>query len=382
MIEAFIFDMDGVLTDTAKVSIELVKKYFSSLGWDISEEIVSCNLGKGMKALFEDSASAIGKTVNTEEALKYSERVYPELMKSVAPVKGAAALVKNARAAGIKTAVASSAPEWRVKANILSMGLEEKDFDLVFSEKDTVRNKPYPDIYLLSCIKLGVDPSAALVFEDSISGIKAALASGCQCAVMTGTLTRDEAKKKGATYVFEGFSSFPFFSSPDELQSELNSIRHIRKGAKKYGANWITPLERTLPMSVVEKMATDEARKAMYNAYCPYSKFRVGAAVLSARSGRIYSGCNMENASFGATICAERNAITTAITSEGVIGIDLIVISSECNPPAQPCAVCLQVMSEFIRPETPVVLVSEDGTTERYRYSDLLPHPFEFGDEQ
>ena len=382
MIKAFVFDMDGVLTDTAKVSVELVRSYFSSLGWNIDEETVSKNLGKGMKALFSDSAVDIGKAVDTEEALKYSKEVYPDLMKNVAPVKGASELVRLARSSGILTAVASSAPEWRVKANIESMGLGEKDFDLVLSANDVRRNKPCPDIYLLSCIKLGIDPKEALVFEDSSSGIKAAQAAGCQCAVMTGTLSREEAKKKGATYVFEGFSSFPLFSTPDELQNALNSIRHIRKGAKKYGANWITPLERTLPMSVVEKNAVEEARKAMYNAYCPYSKFRVGAAVLSAASGRIYSGCNMENASFGATICAERNAITTAITNEGAIGIDLVVISSQSNPPAQPCAVCLQVMSEFIRPETPIVLVSEDGTTERYRYSDLLPHPFEFGDEQ
>lgn len=380
MIKAFVFDMDGVLTDTAKVSVALVKSYFSSLGWEIAEDRIVKNLGKGMKALFEDSAEDIEKTISVDDALRYAEKVYPELLESVEPVKGASDIVRNAGKCGIKTAVASSAPLWRVKANIESMGLRCDDFDLVLSEKDIVRNKPMGDIYLLAAIKLGIEPSEALVFEDTESGIKASLAAGCPTAVMTGSLTAEEAKRKGAAFVFESFSSFPSFRSAEELDGELRRLKHIGKGAKKYGANWITPLERTLPIALVEKNAIEEARKAMYNAYAPYSKFRVGAAVLSAATGRIYPGCNMENASYGATICAERNAITTAVANEGAIGIDLIVISSECNPPAQPCAVCLQVMSEFIRPETPVVLVSSDGTTERYKYSDLLPHPFEFGD--
>ncbi len=380
MIKAFVFDMDGVLTDTAKVSVALVKSYFSSLGWEIAEDKIVKNLGKGMKALFEDSAEDIEKTISADDALRYAEKVYPELLKSVEPVKGASDIVRNAGKCGIKTAVASSAPLWRVKANIESMGLRCDDFDIVLSEKDIVRNKPMGDIYLLAAIKLGIEPVEALVFEDTESGIKASLAAGCPTAVMTGSLTAEEAKRKGAAFVFESFSAFPSFGSAEELDGELRRLRHIGKGAKKYGANWITPLERTLPIALVEKNAIEEARKAMYNAYAPYSKFRVGAAILSAATGRIYPGCNMENASYGATICAERNAITTAVANEGAIGIDLIVISSECNPPAQPCAVCLQVMSEFIRPETPVVLVSSDGTTERYKYSDLLPHPFEFGD--
>ena len=381
MIKAFVFDMDGVLTDTAAVSVELVKSYFSSLGREISPEAVRKNLGRGMKDLFVLSAEDIGKTVDADEAIEYSRKIYPELLKRIKPVDGAAELVRKAAECGIKTAVASSAPGWRVLENIRSMGLSEKDFSAVLSGEDVVRNKPLPDIYLLSAIRLGLERSECLVFEDTPSGVEAAVAAGSKCcALLSSGMTRDEAKRKGADIILDSLSHFPSFGSEDELQTEIGKLLHIGKGAKKYGANWITPLERTLPMEVVEKKALEEARKAMYNAYCPYSKFRVGAAVLSAATGRIYSGCNMENASYGATICAERNAITTAVTNEGAFGIDLVVISSQCLPPAQPCAVCLQVMSEFIRPETPVILVSEDGTSERYHYSDLLPHPFEFGD--
>ena len=122
------------------------------------------------------------------------------------------------------------------------------------------------------------------------------------------------------------------------------------------------------------------AIRMLDKAYCPYSHFQVGAAVLSASTGRIYSGCNMENASYGATICAERNAITTAVAAEGRIGLDLIVVASRSSHPAPPCAVCLQVISEFALPETPVILINDEGVEERYLFSDLLPHPFEFED--
>lgn len=338
------------------------------------------NLGKGMRNMFLGSAKDAGAVIDADRALEYSKEVYPSLLEKVERMKGSLELLESAKKSGIRIAVGSSAPLWRVKANIESMGLTSDYFDLVLSEEDIVRNKPYPDIYSLAMIKLGLDGREAVVFEDSAAGIKAALGSGAYCCALTTSLSREDVKKLGASFIIDDLSFFPEFHSKEELQEAVNSLLHIKKGAKKYGANWITPLERTLSREVVEKKAMEEAKRVMYNAYAPYSKFRVGAAVLSAASGRIYSGCNMENASFGATICAERNAITTAVANEGVIGIDMVVVASESNPPAQPCAVCLQVMSEFIRPETPIILVSTDGTVERYVYSDLLPHPFEFGE--
>ena len=101
----------------------------------------------------------------------------------------------------------------------------------------------------------------------------------------------------------------------------------------------------------------EEAKRALENAYAPYSKFRVGAAILT-ESGNIYKGCNVENASFGAAICAERTAATSAIAAEGKVGFKEIAIASESEQPAPPCGICRQFLSEFTEPDVQVYLVS------------------------
>ena len=87
-------------------------------------------------------------------------------------------------------------------------------------------------------------------------------------------------------------------------------------------------------------------------AYVPYSGFHVGAALL-ADNGKIYTGCNVENASYGAAICAERTAIVKAI-SDGAKKILAIAVSSDSNLPTMPCGICRQVISEFCSPDMPL----------------------------
>lgn len=87
------------------------------------------------------------------------------------------------------------------------------------------------------------------------------------------------------------------------------------------------------------------ARRAQPQAYAPYSRYQVGAA-LEAEDGQIYTGCNMENASFGLTICAERTAVATAVTA-GARRFRRIAIVVGSEPPAMPCGACRQVLAEF-----------------------------------
>jgi cytidine deaminase len=113
------------------------------------------------------------------------------------------------------------------------------------------------------------------------------------------------------------------------------------------------------------------ARQARQNAYAPYSGFAVGAA-LRTRSGRVFTGCNVENASYGLTICAERVAVVKAI-SEGECDIEVIAVVSRGG--VTPCGACRQVLAEF-NSDLRVILADLEGNGREFRLSELLPEAF------
>lgn len=115
---------------------------------------------------------------------------------------------------------------------------------------------------------------------------------------------------------------------------------------------------------------------ARQRAYTPYSNYDVGAAVL-ADDGRIYTGCNVENAVYPLTICAERVAITKAI-SAGARGIVAVAVATENG--GTPCGSCRQVMREFGAPDSPVFIARTDGTFQQRTLEHLLPESFSSAD--
>ncbi len=120
------------------------------------------------------------------------------------------------------------------------------------------------------------------------------------------------------------------------------------------------------------------ARDASRSAYAPYSKYAVGAAVLT-RDGRIFTGCNVENASYGLTICAERVAIFNARLN-GAGEFKAVAVYAPHPPEPLPCGACLQVMSEG--DNHPDILVgNSDGTTTQFAFHDLFPKIFDFNPE-
>jgi cytidine deaminase len=116
------------------------------------------------------------------------------------------------------------------------------------------------------------------------------------------------------------------------------------------------------------------ARKARKNAYAPYSQFHVGAAVLGA-GGRIFSGCNVENASFGLTCCAERNAIF-AMVAAGEREIREILVIGESEEFLPPCGACRQVIAEFATPPTVVHMCNRQGQSRDTTVAELVPFIF------
>ena len=140
--------------------------------------------------------------------------------------------------------------------------------------------------------------------------------------------------------------------------------------------------EKALQMAGVPReeapgMISDEellslARLAMQRSYSPYSHFKVGACLL-AEDGRVFQGCNIENASFGVTNCAERTALFKAV-SEGALAFTAIAIASKTGP-AYPCGVCRQALNEF-SPDIRVLVTWDDGQVEKTTLPNLLPCSF------
>jgi cytidine deaminase len=110
------------------------------------------------------------------------------------------------------------------------------------------------------------------------------------------------------------------------------------------------------------------------NAFAPYSKFQVGAA-LEDSDGRIHTGCNVENATYGLTVCAERVAVFKAI-SEGVRKFRRIAISADTDTLTPPCGACRQILWEFCG-DLEIILVNPRGKTETHQLKDLFPKPFD-----
>lgn len=120
------------------------------------------------------------------------------------------------------------------------------------------------------------------------------------------------------------------------------------------------------------------ATEVREQAWAPFSNFQVGAALLAA-DGTVYTGCNVENRTFGLTICAERNAVTTAI-ADGRREFVAVVVVTDASPPAPPCGMCRETLVEFAlqSPSKDLEILSAnlDGERKHYRLSEIFPEPF------
>jgi cytidine deaminase len=129
---------------------------------------------------------------------------------------------------------------------------------------------------------------------------------------------------------------------------------------------------------VLKEQLIKEAIEARKHAHIPYSHFAVGAALLTG-SKRIYTGCNIENASYGLTNCAERTAIFKAV-SEGEHTIEAIAVVADTEGPVSPCGACRQVLAEFCDENTKIYLTNLHGNTEEWTMAQLLPGAFQSKD--
>ncbi len=127
-------------------------------------------------------------------------------------------------------------------------------------------------------------------------------------------------------------------------------------------------------MTMEEKELIGEAMKARELAYVPYSNFKVGAALVS-KDGQIFHGCNIENAAYSVTNCAERTALFKAY-SDGVTSFETLVVVADTDGPVSPCGACRQVISELVDADTKIILTNLKGDIQRTTAAELLPGAF------
>lgn len=132
----------------------------------------------------------------------------------------------------------------------------------------------------------------------------------------------------------------------------------------------------TLDEPVIHRLL-EAARAARDRAHAPYSGFAVGAAVLTP-DGEVHAGCNVENASYGLSVCAERHAVAAAVAA-GHRAIEALLVMTDARPPVAPCGACRQVLAEFAD-DVPVLLADPSGVRTRTSTSQLLPHAFRADD--
>jgi len=201
--KAILFDVDGVLVLSEPFIAEAGACMFAELyGAHVDPAEFQPFIGTGEARFLGGVAEAHGIELDVPRAMRRVYELYFELIPGrMAAVPGAVELVLGLRAAGIKSATATSADRIKLDANLAAIGLEEADFDALVCGNDVVHKKPFPDIYLEAARRLGVAPADCLVIEDAPEGIRAGKAAGCVCVGLSTTFPASVLTEAGAAMV-------------------------------------------------------------------------------------------------------------------------------------------------------------------------------------
>lgn len=204
-----IFDCDGVLVDSERLSIRLDVEFLGQLGWSIGEtEVIERWVGRTEAAMKAEIEAHLGRDITTEWDA-FSERYLAAFAAELEPVEGVAAAVDAIQAAGYATCVASSGGHEKIRRNLAKTGLLDRFGDRLFSGDDVEHGKPAPDLFLHAAEAMGAAPARVAVVEDSRHGVTAARAAGMWAFAYAGGVTPARALAGERTTVFDAMRSLP-----------------------------------------------------------------------------------------------------------------------------------------------------------------------------
>ena len=189
-IQAVIFDMDGVLTDSEPLISSAAIAMFRELGLEVKPEDFIPFVGTGENRYLGGVAESYGFSLDVLAAKRRTYEIYLDLVPTrLEAFPGACDLVRACRCAGLKTAVASSADRIKIDANLQKIGLDA--WDTIVTAENVTARKPAPDIFLEASRRLGVDAAQCVVVEDAVNGVRAAKAARMRCVAVAQTFPAD-----------------------------------------------------------------------------------------------------------------------------------------------------------------------------------------------
>ena len=204
-----IFDCDGVLVDSERLSIRLDVELLAALGWPMGEdEVVERWVGRTEAAMRAEIEEHLGRSVETEWTA-FSERYVEAFAAELEPVDGVADAVDAVQAAGLGTCVASSGDLGKIRRNLAKTGLLDRFDGRLFSAEDVEHGKPAPDLFLHAASVMGVEPAATAVVEDSVHGVVAGLAADMAVYAYAGGVTPAGRLARAGVTLFDDMRHLP-----------------------------------------------------------------------------------------------------------------------------------------------------------------------------
>ncbi len=199
MIQAILFDMDGVLVDTERQICLAAIQMFRELGLTVQPDDFLPFVGAGENRYIGGVAEKYGMQLDIEKAKFRTYTIYGEIVHGkLQPLAGVREFIGKCRAAGIKTAIATSADLMKMEINLREIGLPAETFDATVNGLQVVHKKPSPEIYLTAAQKVGIEPKHCLVVEDAVNGVQAAKAAGMYCLALMTSFGAEQLKQADA----------------------------------------------------------------------------------------------------------------------------------------------------------------------------------------